>query len=348
MDNPAQSIREGSPSEPTAVDTAYLDHRFRFTERGNPVVEALYALASEKLLQENTEPRNLSRKSDKAPLAPIDPVDIVQLEVRLPPLPATLAELQEVLHRRNFSTDNVAAVIAKDPGLAAWLLKLVNSPYYGFSAKVATISRAVALVGTRQIQTLAVGGALNSLASLIPKGLLPMEQFWRHSIATGIIAQELWRLSGRKEPEQLFVSGLLHDCGRLALAYATPSILKSFNARFDYGAGPCFVAEKEMLGFDHARLGGMLLHRWNMPLPLVISVLRHHEVEDSARYPEAAAVHVADAMASALGIGEHLNAPAFAIYEGTWDTLGLQPEALAEVASVLYAKFDDLCLALRS
>ena len=219
---PARSERRSQPSE---NDIAFFDHQFRFTERGNPIVEALYTVASESLLGTH-EKRPTKIAVGKAPaVTKLDPLDVVQLEVRLPPLPAVMLELQRVLQRRNFSAEDISRVIAKDPGLTAWLLKLVNSPYYGFAAKVSTISRAVALVGTRQIQTLATGGALNSLAVLLPKGLINMERFWRHSVAVGIAAQEIWRLSGRSDGEQLFVSGILHDCGHLALAYAAPNVL---------------------------------------------------------------------------------------------------------------------------
>lgn len=342
----AEPAQAETPLRPTEQDTAVFDHRFRFTERGHPVVEAIYEISQQWLLQTGyTVPGPAAVVKGQAPA--VDPLDVVQLEVRLPPLPAVMLELQGVLQRRNFSADQVAGVIAKDPGLTAWLLKLVNSPYYGFSAKISTISRAVALVGTRQIQTLAIGGALNSLAVLLPKGLLDMDMFWRHSVAVGVVAQELWKLSGRTEPEQLFVSGILHDAGKLALAYAAPQIMGLLNRSYGKDAQPSYILEQGLLDFDHARLGGMLLHRWNMPLPLVIAVLRHHQVEEPARYPEAAAVHVADILATALNISDR-NLPSVPpLSVEAWNVLGLPPQALIQVTETLRAKLDDICSALK-
>ncbi|MCC8194701.1 MAG: HDOD domain-containing protein [Deltaproteobacteria bacterium] len=336
------------PLQPTENDIAFFDHRFRFTERGNPVVETLYALASEWLLREGYERPRASAPGEAALVAKLDPLDVVQLEVRLPPLPAVMLELQNVLQRRNFSADDVSRVIAKDPGLTAWLLKLVNSPYYGFSARISTISRAVALVGTRQIQTLATGGALNSLAVLLPKGLINMKLFWRHSVAVGIAAQELWRLSGRSDGEQLFVSGILHDCGHLALAYAAPNVMTAINKNHTGESEPNYLLERKLIDFDHARLGGMLLHRWNMPLPLVIAVLRHHQVEEPTRYPEAAAVHIADAMVTAFGITTRPYPPLPPISMEAWNVLGLAPASLGEASNFLRTKLDDICTALRA
>lgn len=347
---PAQPAESQTPLQPAAEDTAFFDHRFRFMERGNPVVEMVYSLA----LQWNLEsgytkpPESNGNAAPPVPeIAPLDPLDVVQLEVRLPPLPAVMLELQDVLQRHNFSADQIAAIIAKDTGLTAWLLKLVNSPFYGFSAKVSTISRAVALVGTRQIRTLAIGGALNSLAVLLPKGLLSMELFWRHSVAVGVVSQEIWKLSGRKDGEQLFVAGILHDCGQLALAYAAPHVMAALNKAYESDAKPNYVIEKALIDFDHAKFGGMLLHRWNMPLPLVIAVLRHHQVEDPYRYPEAAVVHVADLLVTALGIAAQPMPPVPPLSMEAWNALGIAPVALANAAATLKSKLDDLCSALK-
>ena len=337
-----QTTRSLSPEE----SAAFLEHQIRFAGRGLPVVDAMYALAQE--WQAQHEVVLPARKATQdVSMAPLDPVDIVQLEVRLPPLPAIMLELQEVIHRRNSSAGQIAEVIGKDPGLAAWLLKLVNSPYYGFSAKVSTISRAVALVGTRQIQALSMGGALNSLAVLLPKDLLDMEQFWRHSIAAGIAAQEIWKLSGRADSEQIFVSGLLHDCGKLALAYAAPKVTTFLQNSFDYNAEPHYEVERKLIGFDHARLGGMLLHRWNMPLSLVMAVLNHHQVEDPVRYPEAAVVHIADALVTALHIATGVTAPVPPVSAAAWNVLGLAPAKLNLVAEMLQDKLDTICSAIR-
>ena len=347
MDSAEQAAAK-APATLDEQDSALFNHRFRFTERGNEVVETLYALATHWHLKNTSQRQPGPPQGNAVAIPQIDPLDIVQLEVRLPPLPAVMLELQSVLQNRNFSSDQIAAVVAKDPALTVWLLKLVNSPYYGFSAKISTISRAVALVGTRQIQTLAVGGALNSLAVLLPKGLLNMELFWRHSIAVGIAAQEIWTLSGRPEGERMFVSGLLHDCGKLALAYAAPQVTAALNKSYTYEASPSYVLEKKLLEFDHARLGGMLLHRWNMPLPLVIAVLRHHHVDEPTRYPEAAAVHVADILITALGITDRASPPIPPLSMDAWNVLGLQPQALIDTVETLRVKLDDICSALKN
>ena len=344
-DHPTQATEQLHPTED---DLAFFDYQFRFNKRGRPVVEAMYSVASEWLMQEGYERPTIWSAEWVHTTAKVDPLDILQFEVRLPPLPAVMVELQEVLQGDDISAKDVSRVIAQDPGLTAWLLKLVNSPYYGFNSKVSTISRAVALAGTRQIQALAIGGTLNTLAVLLPKGLINMDRFWRHSVAVGIAAQELWRIAGKSDVEQLFVSGILHDCGHLALAYAAPNALTAINKSQTANPQPDYLTERKLLEFDHARLGGMLLHRWNMPLSLISAVLRHHQVEDPARYPEAAIVHVADALVTALGISIRAFSPVPPLSMEAWNALKLKPEALKETADILRSKLGDICAAIKA
>ena len=104
------------------------------------------------------------------------------------------------------------------------MLKLVNSPFFGFSIKVDTVTRAVTLLGVDQIKNLAVGGMLQNMMVRLPNNTLNLDDFWRHSIATALAAQSIWKIMGREDSERLFVAGLLHDCGILALAYTSPDV----------------------------------------------------------------------------------------------------------------------------
>ena len=244
------------------------------------------------------------------------------------------------------SDAGVGVVLAEDPGLAAWLLKLVNSPFFGFSVKVDTVTRAVALLGVDQIKTLAIGGMLQNLMVRMPSGILNLDDFWRHSIATALAAQTIWKVMGREESERLFVAGLLHDCGLLALAYTAPDVAKSLFAACRASNKPRYLVEQELVSFDHARLGGMLLHRWNMPLSLVMSVLRHHQVESPERYTEAAVVHLADIVAFAVaGVTEDDLVPP--LDPAVWNVLNLSTANITFVADTITEKLSDMFPALK-
>ena len=334
---------------PNPADLESLRKRFSMTDLAHPAVATLFNYSIELLPREGqNEPyHKKTRLSVSQEVIPLDPINLVQMEVRLPPLPAVLGELQEVANKPYASSSNVAEVVAKDVSLTAWLLKLVNSPFFGFSVKVDTVTRAVTLLGIEQFKTLAMGSMINSLMEKLPEGVIDVEEFWRHSIATALAAQAIWKALKKDDSERLFVAGLLHDCGILALAYAAPKTFAALNQAMLNEAKPRYVLEQELLDFDHARLGGMLLHRWNMPLPLVMSVLRHHQVDAPERYLEAAVVHLADFIAFAIAgrREEELVPPLDPL---VWNALGLSTANLNFIADAVTEKLGDMCGMLRS
>ncbi|MDR2825972.1 MAG: HDOD domain-containing protein [Deltaproteobacteria bacterium] len=334
---------------PNKKDLEILQKRFALVDLNDPVYKTLFSFVSEQLPREGTHKfyhRKSSSVENQEHLAPLDPINIVQMDVKLPTMPTVLGELQAVTNNEFASASTVGEVIAKDPSLTAWVLKLVNSPFFGFSVKVDTVTRAVALLGVEQIKTLAISGMLQNLVVRMPKGIINLDDFWRHSIATSIAAQSIWKLMGKDDSERLFVAGLLHDCGILALAYTAPDIAKSLGVSCRSSSKQRYIIEQERISFDHARLGGMLLHRWNMPLPLVMAVLRHHQVESPERYPEAAVVHLADIIAFAVaGVSAEDVVPP--IDPAVWKSLQLDQSKINLVADSILEKLNDLCSALR-
>lgn len=337
------------PELPNARDLEIARKRFAATDLHHPAMAVLFNNVIERLPREGTS-ESYHKKGHLATsqeVVPLDPINLVQMEVRLPPLPAVLGELQEVSNKPYVSSANVAEVVVKDVSLTAWLLKLVNSPFFGFSVKVDTVTRAVTLLGIDQFKTLAMGSMINSLMEKLPEGVIDVEEFWRHSIATALASQAIWKLLKKDEAERLFVAGLLHDCGVLALAYAAPKTFSAINQAVLNDPKPRNVIEQELLDFDHARLGGMLLHRWNMPLPLVMAVLRHHQVEAPERYLEAAVVHLADVISFAVAgrRAEELVPP---LDPAVWNSLRLTTANLNFVIDSVMEKLNAMCGMLRS
>lgn len=341
----APKVQNGLPN---ARELAMLRKRFGVSDLSHPCMATLFNYVMELLPREgdNTPYHRWSKLTTSEEVIPLDPISLVQMEVRLPPLPAVLGELQEVANKPFASSSTVAAVVVKDISLTAWLLKLVNSPFFGFSIKVDTVTRAVTLLGIEQFKTLAMGSMVNSLMEKLPDGIIDGEEFWRHSIATALAAQSIWKTLKKDESERLFVAGLLHDCGVLALAYAAPKTFSAVNQAILTDPRPRHVLEQELLEFDHARLGGMLLHRWNMPLPLVMSVLRHHQVEAPQRYLEASVIHLADIIAFAIA-GRREDEIIPALDPLVWDTLKLTPANLNFIADATLKKLGDMCGMLR-
>ncbi|MDR2893254.1 MAG: HDOD domain-containing protein [Deltaproteobacteria bacterium] len=340
---------EAGQLPPSQRDLEVLKYRFRLADMEDPATQAIFKFTESRLPRENSGAPayyKKARKNDSHAVSALDPVNIVQMEIKLPSMPTVLTELQTVTSNANSSARLVGEVIAKDPSLTAWVLKLVNSPFFGFAVKVDTVTRAVTLLGVEQIKTLAIGGMLQNMMVRLPADIIDLDYFWRHSIATALAAQSIWKLMGREEGERLFVAGLLHDCGMLALAYTTPDMARSLNSICRATGRMRYQLEQELISFDHARLGGMLLHRWNLPLPLVMAVLRHHQVEAPERYTEAAVVHLADMLAIAVA-GDSESDLVPRLDPEVWNTLGLTIPNINFVADAVMDQLHSFCSLLK-
>ena len=314
--------------------------RFKYTDRDHPAVAALYELGICTLVQElERRPDRYDRSGEPAPsgdrksFAPLDPMKLMQSEVQLPSLPQVVLELQELIASPDSSASDIAEVISRDVSLSAFLLRMVNSAFYSFPSQIDTISRAVALVGTQQLSTLALGTSVLGLFSDIPAHVVDMEAFWRHCTACAIISRNLGVMLKENEPERYFVAGLIHDIGHLAMFQAIPEqIGEALRRAHDQGALP-YEAEREVLGFDHSRLGSMLLRKWNFPFSIVMAVLNHHSPAKAKEIRAPAIVHFADVMTHALGLASNLCFHVPPLSPEAWDELALPLEAIRELAA---------------
>ena len=124
--------------------------------------------------------------------------DLLKGVVSVSSLPGVYLRLSNVVGDPRSSASDVGRVIADDPGLTARLLRLVNSAMYGFPSKIETVSRAISIVGTQQLQDLALATSVIRLFANMPQELVTMESFWRHSVACGVAARAL--AGRRREP----------------------------------------------------------------------------------------------------------------------------------------------------
>lgn len=269
---------------------------------------------------------------DPPPRLPCRPQDILCADVQLASLPDIFVRINEVLNNPRSSVAHVADAIGKDQSLSAKLLKLVNSPFYGFASRIETLTRAVTIIGSRQLTMLALGISVISHFKDIPQTLLDMRAFWSHSIACGIVAKLLATHLSPSSEERCFVAGLLHDIGRLVIFKNAPEVGRLIVASAWQANLDMQEAEQVLLGFDHARIGGLLTLGWRLPPALERAVRYHHNPSRGEEGREAALVNAADAIAHALLYGSGGAALAPPVDAQTWSGLGLTKGVLAQVA----------------
>lgn len=263
---------------------------------------------------------------------PESPNDFLKSKVVLPSLPQVLLEIQKVIKDPDSSADDLAAVLNKDPKLVAAILRLANSAMYSFRTEVDTPSRAVALLGFKQASSLALGTVSLSLFKRSEgTSVLQVEKFWKHSVACGVIAQEMAKLAGFKDTERFFVAGMLHDIGLYVIFESDKSLGLELYELARKAGNSLYDAEMELLGFDHAGLGGVIISDWNFPKSLVVAAAAHHNPSMARKDPDAGIVHVADFIARALGYDLGLSSVLGVLDQKIYESFGLSGEMFVDM-----------------
>ncbi|MDH5409450.1 MAG: HDOD domain-containing protein, partial [Gammaproteobacteria bacterium] len=220
------------------------------------------------------------------------------------------------------------------------LLKVVNSPLYGFPSKIDTISMAITILGTRQLRDLVLATTIVNRFQSLTNDVVNMETFWCHSICSAIAARALSTELKSNNIERFFVAGLLHDIGKLVMFLGYPDASKQVIELAADNVVDTSSLEKSIFGFTHGDVGAELLRQWNLPESLVEPVHYHHHPIRATHYKtETAVVHIAD------GIANDLQTPISCdddhpVLEIAWTMLGLKPDIMDRLHETVYEQLD--------
>lgn len=218
--------------------------------------------------------------------------------------PMVYNKLQETLKNPDHAFDDIEKIINVDPGLTARLLRIVNSPFYGLSSRVDSISHAVNILGTEPLMDLVLATGVIDKFKGIPRDLVEMNSFWKHSIACGLVAKAISKIKGVNKPEQFYIAGMLHEIGSLVIYQEIPAKARECISQSNYKGEHLYLIETDLMGFNHADVGMELLKEWNLPDRTVEGVGFHHNPMQAKRHPRfSGIVHVADILVYELKIG---------------------------------------------
>lgn len=257
--------------------------------------------------------------------------DVVDDELKLASFPDIFFKVNEAVSDDQTSAQHIAEVVGLDVGLSTQLLKLVNSPLYGFPSEISSLVRAVALIGGRELCTLALGLSTIGYFRDIPPELIDMRSFWMHSLTCGVFSKIIAEQVDGVGPEEMFTAGLLHDVGRLILFKKMPcsAVQAMIYARENFI--PLVEAEDMVLGFNHTQIARSMFEKWNFPKNLIEIISSHHAPNRSELPKEAGILQLADNLALAVGISEGGMYVLPGVEEGVWENLGINEEKLAEI-----------------
>jgi len=204
-------------------------------------------------------------------------------------------------------TSQIAEIIRRDPSLSARLLRMVNSVYFGLSARVNNIEEAVFFLGLRQIRELSMAtpvieeleGLQNS--SAVP---LPWRDLWAHSIGTAVLTREILRATPLAiDDETDYLAGLLHNVGKVVMASAFPDELHEVTRTPHSSTSDVCAHERRLIGWDHGQIGAYYLERHQLSEEITLAVKFHNDPNMAPRQRLfAAAVQVADNLVRHAGI----------------------------------------------
>jgi HD-like signal output (HDOD) protein len=226
--------------------------------------------------------------------------------LRIPPFPQIAIRILQLTNNEDVSMSRVSALISSEPAFSSEVLTIANSALYGVRSPVTSVLQAVAVLGTKRLRGLCLTVGVRAYLgdSLNNDSLRAM---WRHSLACGLIAQQLAR-AGSTPKDDPYTAGVLHDIGRLALAVISAKEYASLLATHIGSAGSILQAERDLFGFDHCETGRHLIRDWKLPSHFVSIVSDHHSVRqrgDPWHMPDL--INVSCRMADSIG---------FAVFQG--------------------------------
>ena len=251
----------------------------------------------------------------------------------LPTLPAPLDALSEVMNDPKANVEDAARVISADQASAFKVLKFVNSAYFGMPRRVDSISRAIVIMGFEEVRNLILASSvIDSFSDVDDSSPFRPKEFWSHSIAVGLLSRMIGSESGFKKTENFFVSGILHDVGKLVLFLAAKEKFCEAQELAQSEGRLARDTEVEVLGMDHSQAGALLADRWRVPEPIK-NVIRHHHhgTLPGTRDALVSAVHVSDVVARMLELGHPGDDLVPPLNHTVWESLPLRDGAFKRI-----------------
>lgn len=229
--------------------------------------------------------------------------DLLSSLKNIPSLPHVLLQLIRVCNEENNGLNDLSRIIEKDPGLTGRVLKVVNSAYYSPSNRLKTVNAAVRFLGSNAIRNIAICSSVHTvLHGVHTKSAFNIKQFWWHSLRCAILAKLMAKKTRYRDPDEAFLSGMLHDIGKIVLWINFPEPYARILSMHQENP-QSILAEEMRMAASHAEIGAGLLKKWNFPSFVVDAVLYHHAPpnEISNSLPLIKLVYVANALSGSVG-----------------------------------------------
>lgn len=253
----------------------------------------------------------------------------------LPTLPGVISKLNSLTDNDRSSMQEMARIVSSDQVLSARILKLANSPSYGFY-RVSTISNAMILLGVNVVKSLAISSSIFEIMEQNSVGL------WEHSLGAGLAANITARTLKIQNCEEISTAALLHDIGKVIIRLNFGDDYRQLLSLIREKDVSMREAERELLGTDHSEVGAWLAKSWFLPDRLVEPIARHHDVAASYSFTlQTSIVHLADVLVKASDFGFSGDDLVPRIQPAAWEKIGMSESLLAGIVEEFEDKLVD-------
>ena len=267
----------------------------------------------------------------------------------LPPMPKVLFKAREVMSDPKSGFKEIAKVIETDQAIAARILKVANSAYYGLSGMVNSIHQASVVLGYETLEQVITMVSSSSLLGKQLKGYgLNAGTLWRHSLAVAIGSRLLAMKRAPSLEGDAFSVGLIHDAGKLALDPHIMQKSKEFHEFMKNENASCLEAERKVLGFDHTEVAYDLCQKWKLPESHAKAMRYHHTPESSGDHQLAYIVYLADFLAQQSGLGTGPSSDGKSLNEAVLDSLSLKPTDMESISEEMVSAVESITASLQA
>lgn len=220
--------------------------------------------------------------------------ELVQSCTSIFTLPEIYFRVREVVDDTNSTMEDLAETLKLDPAISARLLRIVNSPIYGFPKQIDTIFCAVSLLGTQAIIDLVTATTVGKTFAGVPIQLMDVSKFWHRSVLCALLAGKIAKSCGIQDSERFFVEGLLRDLGHYVLYQYAPERAQSALIEAGYLDASLAEVEQSNIGCDFAEVGAELVRSWGMPIQIEQAIRHQLSPDEAGDYAQhASIVHLA-------------------------------------------------------
>lgn len=262
---------------------------------------------------------------------------ILESLTHLPPFPAVLQRVLKLMEDPEASAQDVVEVIQYDQAVTANVLMVCNSAYFGLRRPVYSVRDALVRLGfDRLLEIILSRGSAYLFYRAYPGYDLAMGELWRHSAACALLSQIVCETLHREKTPALFTAALLHDIGKIILHEFVKAHFAEIQRRVREEGRSFVQAEKEVLGVDHAELGGKISERWRFPDAIIAGIRYHHAPGESPGNRDLVSLtHLCDLIALMTGFGGGADGLSYHGHLETMKHYGLREKDLERIITRL-------------